>query len=338
MKKSEYFSIRFDNDRLIFLDQTKLPAEQIYIETESYETIASAIERLEIRGAPAIGIAAAYGLALAVKNSINENLVQDFERAYARLSRTRPTAVNLFFSLDEMKRTFQDNIQSSQLYEILKNKAISLHNEDIVKCERIAKNGLALFTKKSNVLTHCNTGRLAAAGDGTAFNIIKHAFDRGLVSHVYVDETRPLYQGLRLTAFELMLNSIPFSLNTDSMAAFLMKERKIDLVLVGADRIALNGDTANKIGTYNLAVLCYYHDIPFYLAAPTTTIDRTITSGMEIPIEYRQKSELFAFTEINFNQDLIDVFNPAFDITPAHLITGIVTEEQVYKFPYNFIR
>ncbi len=338
MRKSEYFSFRFENDRLIFLDQTKLPTEQIYIETESYERIASAIERLEIRGAPAIGIVAAYGLALAVKNSNKENLVQDFENAYTRLSRTRPTAVNLFFALDEMKRTFRDNIQSPQLYEILKTKAILLHNEDIVKCERIAKNGLALFTKKSNVLTHCNTGRLATAGDGTAFNIIKHAFDRGLVSHVYVDETRPLYQGLRLTAFELMQSGIPFSLNTDSMAAFLMKERKVDLVLVGADRIALNGDTANKIGTYNLAVLCYHHDIPFFVAAPTTTIDRTITSGMEIPIEHRQKSELFAYTEINFNQDIIDVFNPAFDITPAHLITGIVTEEQVYRFPYNFIR
>jgi methylthioribose-1-phosphate isomerase len=213
-----------------------------------------------------------------------------------------------------------------------------LHNDDIDKCNRIGKNGLAIFRKKSNVLTHCNTGKLATAGDGTAFNIIKMGYEKGLVNHVYVDETRPLYQGLRLTTFELEQDEIPFSVQTDSMAAVLMKEKKVDLVIVGADRIALNGDTANKIGTYNLAVLCNFHDIPFYVAAPTTTIDRTIPSGEEITIEYRNKSEVLANKSINIAPDSIDVFNPAFDITPSHLISGIITEDQVYLFPYNFIR
>lgn len=338
MKKSDYFSFSFDNDKLIFLDQTKLPSKQIYIETDDCERIAQAIERLEVRGAPAIGIIAAYALALSIKNTKAESIISNFETAIDRLSKTRPTAVNLFAAINQMKKTFYENVNSSSLYEILKNKAADLHKDDIDKCNRIAQNGLLVFKKKSNVLTHCNTGKLATAGDGTAFNVIKLAFEKGLVSKVHVDETRPLFQGLRLTTFELQQNGIPFSLNTDSMAAVLIKEKKIDLVILGADRIALNGDTANKIGTYNLAVLCYYHDVPFYVAAPTTTIDRTIPSGSEIPIEYRQKSELFAYTDFNETENSMEVFNPAFDVTPAHLISGIITEEQVYTFPYNFIR
>ena len=223
-------------------------------------------------------------------------------------------------------------------YEVIKDKAVSLHKNDIDKCERIGKNGLAIFKKKSNVLTHCNTGKLATAGDGTAFNIIRMAFEIGLVSHVHVDETRPLYQGLRLTTFELEQNGIPFSVQTDSMAAVLMKQKNVDLVIVGADRIALNGDTANKIGTYNLAVLCNFHDIPFFVAAPTTTIDRTIPSGAEIVIENRKKSEILSHRSVNIASDSTEVFNPAFDVTPAHLISGIITEDQVYLFPYNFIK
>lgn len=338
MKKSNYFSLQFKNDKLIFIDQTKLPFEQSYVETEDYERIAEAIERLEIRGAPAIGIAAAYALALSVKNCNKEKNEPIFEHACQRLSSTRPTAVNLFSSLNEIRKTFMENKSAENLYEILKDKAVSLHNDDIDKCERIGKNGLVIFKKKSNVLTHCNTGKLATAGDGTAFNIIRMAFEKGLVSHVHVDETRPLYQGLRLTTFELEQNRIPFSVQTDSMAAVLMKENNVDLVIVGADRIALNGDTANKIGTYNLAVLCNFHDIPFFVAAPTTTIDRTIPSGEEIVIEYRNKFEILNHRSISIAPESTEVFNPAFDVTPAHLISGIITEDQVYLLPYNFIK
>jgi methylthioribose-1-phosphate isomerase len=338
MKKSNYFSFQFKNDKLIFLDQSKLPFEQSYLETDDYERIAEAVEKLEVRGAPAIGVVAAYALALAMKQSDKTAQEFDFYKALQRLSDTRPTAVNLFSALQEMEKIFIENKNIDNLYEVLKSKAISLHNDDIDKCNRIGKNGLTIFKKKSNVLTHCNTGKLATAGDGTAFNIIKMAYEKGLVNHVYVDETRPLYQGLRLTTFELEQNEIPFSVQTDSMAAVLMNEKKIDLLIVGADRIALNGDTANKIGTYNLAVLCNFHDIPFYVAAPTTTIDRTIPSGEEITIEYRNKSEVLANKSVNIAPDSIDVFNPAFDVTPSHLISGIITEDQVYLFPYNFIR
>ena len=226
MKKSNYFSFQFKNDKLIFLDQTKLPFEQSYIETDDYERIAEAIEKLEVRGAPAIGVVAAYALALAMKKSDEESLEFDFYKALQRLSDTRPTAVNLFSALQEMEKIFIENKNIDNLYEVLKSKAISLHNDDIDKCNRIGKNGLTIFKKKSNVLTHCNTGKLATAGDGTAFNIIKMAYEKGLVNHVHVDETRPLYQGLRLTTFELEQNEIPFSVQTDSMAAVLMKREK----------------------------------------------------------------------------------------------------------------
>jgi methylthioribose-1-phosphate isomerase len=337
MKKSDYFSFQFKNDKLTFLDQTKLPFEQVYIYTDRYERVAEAVEKLEIRGAPAIGIAAAYGLVLAVKNSSKDNYETDFSIAYQRLSSTRPTAVNLFSALKEMEISFLANKESDYLYEALLKRAVELHNDDIDKCNRIGKNGLALFRKKSNVLTHCNTGRLATAGEGTAFNIIRTAYEKGLVNHIYVDETRPLFQGLRITAFELEQNGIPFSVQTDSMAASLMKEKKVDLVIVGADRIALNGDTANKIGTYNLAILCNYHDIPFYVAAPTTTIDRTLLTGDEIVIEHRKKSEVLGYNLVNIAPDYYEVYNPAFDVTPSHLISGIITEHQVYTFPYNFM-
>ncbi|MGE5805952.1 MAG: S-methyl-5-thioribose-1-phosphate isomerase, partial [Ignavibacteria bacterium] len=190
----------------------------------------------------------------------------------------------------------------------------------------------------SAVLTHCNTGKLATGGDGTAFNVIKQGFEKGLVSFVYADETRPLLQGSRLTAFELGKNGIPFALQSDSSAAVLMQQNKIDLVIVGADRIALNGDTANKIGTYSLAVLCNFHNIPFYVAAPTTTIDRTILTGNDIKIEIRGKNELLGINGIPVTSSDYETFTPAFDVTPSHLITGIITDEQVYFFPYNFMQ
>jgi methylthioribose-1-phosphate isomerase len=336
MRQTEYFSLKFDNYKLIFLDQTKLPLKEIYVETDSYERIAEAIERLEIRGAPLIGIAAAYALALSVKNT--SDVVSSFNSAYSRIARTRPTAVNLFWAIEEMKKVFAQNNNSNDVYQILLNKAVEIHKKDEEYCERIGRNGLALFKQKSNVLTHCNTGKLATGGIGTAFGIIKTAFDNGLVNHVFADETRPLFQGLRLTAFELEKNRIPFSLQTDSSAAELMKQGKVDLVITGADRIALNGDSANKIGTYNLAIIANYHNIPFYIAAPSTTIDKKIATGEEIKIEYRNKKELFYSEDHPITLEHIDAFTPAFDITPAHLISGIITEEGVFTFPYNFLQ
>jgi len=337
MNPVSYFSIKFENNSLVFLDQTKLPLQEVYVETDNYERIAEAIERLEIRGAPLIGIAAAYALALSLKN-VKTQIENTFNSAFSRLAATRPTAVNLFSALKVLKDEFQILPDKSLSYNALLKKAIEIHKRDEEFCSRIGRNGLSLFKQKSNVLTHCNTGKLATGGIGTAFGIIKTAFENGLVNHVFADETRPLLQGLRLSAFELESSKIPFTLQTDSSAAELMKQGKIDLVITGADRIALNGDSANKIGTYNLAILANYHKIPFYIAAPSTTIDRSIATGDEIVIEYRSEKELFNFRQTSIAPDYYKAFTPAFDVTPAHLISGIITEEGVFTFPYNFIR
>jgi len=339
MNSKEYFSVDFKNDKLIFLDQTKLPLQENYIETDDYRRIAEAIEKLEVRGAPLIGIIAAYGIALSVKDIPETEVEEQFKKAYQRIFKTRPTAVNLFFALNEMQKVFdKSNNNRKNIYNLLLEKAKEIHREDIEKCAAIGKNGLAIFKKKSSILTHCNTGKLATGGDGTAFSVIKTGFLSGLVEHVYADETRPLLQGLRLTSFELERSGIPFSIQTDSMAASLMQQNKIDFVITGADRIALNGDSANKIGTYNLAVLCAHHDIPFYIAAPTTTIDRKMVSGKDIEIEYRGKDEILNFNGIQVAPENYSTYSPAFDVTPSHLITGIITEEKVFSFPYNFIQ
>lgn len=336
MNQTEYFSVKFKDDYLIFLDQTKLPLEEVYVETDSYERIAEAIERLEMRGAPLIGIAAAYGLAISLKN-VDSDFEEKFNTAYKRLYKTRPTAVNLFKALEDLKGLFEKISDKNTAYQILLNRAIEIHQQDEEFCTKIGRNGLALFKQKSNVLTHCNTGKLATGGIGTAFGIIKTAYENGLVNHVFADETRPLLQGLRLTAFELDKNGIPFSLQTDSSAAELLKQGKVDLIITGADRIALNGDSANKIGTYTLAVLANHHKIPFYIAAPSSTIDRKIATGEQIEIEYRNKKELFYIQNNLITTDHFDAFTPAFDVTPAHLISGIITEEGLFTFPYNFL-
>jgi methylthioribose-1-phosphate isomerase len=339
MNNKEYFSIAFRDDRIVFLDQIRLPFKEEYVETDDYERIAEAIERLEIRGAPLIGIAAAYALSLSVKNLENQNIEDNFNKAYHRLYRTRPTAVNLFYALNEIRNVYDRNKNNSgDLYRLLLEKAKQIHLDDFEKCRKIGENGLKIFKKKSKILTHCNTGKLATGGDGTAFNVIKKGFEKNLVEFVYADETRPLLQGSRLTAFELEHSGIPFAIETDSMAASLMKHGNVDFVVVGADRIALNGDAANKIGTLTLAILSEYYNIPFYVAAPTTTIDRTIVSGDEINIEYRGKDEMLKINGIQIAPESFETYSPAFDVTPSHLITGIITEEDVYTFPYNFIK
>lgn len=337
MNKSNYYSIKFSEDHLSFIDQTELPLQEVYITTDDYERISVAIEKLELRGAPLIGIAAAFAVALSFKN-ISEKHKEHFDKVYKRLAATRPTAVNLFNALSRMKKVFDQIVDFSYTYKILLAEANAIYNYEKGCSEKMAQIGTKIFTKKSNVLTHCNTGALASAGFGTAFAVIKKAYEEGYVNHVYVDETRPLLQGLRLTAFELQKNNIPFKVQTDSMAAVLMQQGKVDLVITGADRIALNGDSANKVGTYNLAVLCNYHNIPLYIVAPSTTIDRKIATGNEIEIEYRDRSEILTIKGNPITDKNIDTFSPAFDVTPAHLIKGIVTEDDLYFFPYNFIK
>ncbi len=328
-------AVEFKDGKLFFINQTKLPLAEEIISTDDYERIALAIERLEVRGAPAIGVAAAYGLALALKNIPSSEQSKIFFKAFERLASTRPTAVNLFFALNEIKKVFDQN-SASNLCEQILERAKTIHEDDIKLCNLIASNGLKIFSKKSRVLTHCNAGALATSGDGTAVNVIRKAFENGLVEFVFADETRPLLQGSRLTAWELDKYGIPFSINTDSTAAFLMQQNKIDLVIVGADRISANGDTANKIGTYNLAVLCKHHNIPFYIAAPSTSVDRLCPSGSHIKIEERDHRELTRIGDKQITRDEYPAYCPAFDVTPNNLITAIITEKQVYKPPYNF--
>jgi methylthioribose-1-phosphate isomerase len=335
MMKNNFVAIDFVDGRLVYINQVLLPLVEKYIETDSYERISESIERLEIRGAPAIGVASAYALALSIKN-VAKNNNEIFEKAFKRISSTRPTAVNLFWAITEIKKIFDESKEEAGVYKKLLKRAKEIHNDDINKCERIGNNGLKIFQKKSVVLTHCNTGKLATAGEGTALNVIKKGFRNNLVDFVYVDETRPLMQGSRLTAYELEKEGIPFSLITDSTASFLMNKKKIDLAIVGADRIARNGDTANKVGTYNVAVNCSFHKLPFYVAAPITTIDSNCIDGDNIIIEQRNKKEITAFGEKLITKEYYSVYAPAFDVTPSELITGIITDEAVHSFPYNF--
>ena len=333
MRSDSWFSIKFHDGRLLFLDQTKLPSSEEYIHTDNPERVAEAIKRLEIRGAPLIGIAAAYALALSVKRGFSE---QVFHSAFQLLASTRPTAVNLFNCLQRMKKfCFDLPVQERNFHNLLLE-AERIHSEDEMMCEQIANNGLEIFKGRSTVLTHCNTGRLATGGIGTAFGVIQRGFESELIQHVYADETRPLFQGLRLTSYELSKNGIPFSIIPDSAAGVLIRDGKIDLVITGADRIASNGDSANKLGTFTLSVLCKEYKVPFYIAAPSTTIDPVASGFSDIPVEERSPMELVqylssGYTSLNFNS-----FNPSFDITPSENITGIITEKGIFKFPYSF--
>jgi methylthioribose-1-phosphate isomerase len=326
---STYFNLKYENDELVFINQTMLPFKEEYIHTDDYNRIAEAIERLEIRGAPAIGVAGAYALVLSQKKAIDPIL---FDKAYHRLAETRPTAVNLSWALNKIK----DNFNVRRSFRELVQTAIYLHKDDERRCELIGKYGCEIFVKKSRVITHCNTGRLATAGEGTAFNVIKQGFLNGMVGFVYADETRPLLQGSRLTAFELAKNDIPFSIISDSMSSFFMKKGVIDVAITGADRIAANGDSANKIGTYTLAIACKYHNIPFYIAAPKSTIDGSIENGAGIPIEMRKGDEVLFANKNSITLPDYPALSPSFDVTPAELIKGIITEDGIYSYPYNF--
>ena len=317
------------------LDQSRLPGHTELLECKDVVAVASAIQELKVRGAPAIGVTAAMGVALGAQ-SVSAADVSTFERHVLgicdQLAATRPTAVNLFWALTRMKAVVREN-RACAVVEIqsrLVQEALAIQQEDIAMCKAMGQHGAGLIKDRHTVLTHCNAGALATAGYGTALGVIRAASEQGKRVHVFANETRPVLQGARLTAWELMEDGIPVTLITDSMAAVVMRQGKINLCMVGADRIAANGDVANKIGTYGVAVLAKAHNIPFYVAAPSSTIDVSMPSGSAIPIEERPGHEV---TTINGEACVapkdVAVFNPAFDVTPAKYVTGIITEQGI---------
>ena len=331
-------TIQWEKDKVIMIDQRKLPDEEVYVKCTDFNQVAEAIENMVIRGAPAIGVAAAFGVAIGVMN-IDEktNLDEEFNRIYQRLEKTRPTARNLFWALERMKETFlkNRNLNLSELKEILVQKALLIEDDDIKINKRIGFLGKELIKDGQSVLTHCNAGALATAGYGTALGVIRAAFHDGKDITVYADETRPLLQGARLTCWELDKDNIPVILITDNMAGYFMQKGTISLVITGADRIARNGDTANKIGTYSLAVLAKEHGLPFYIAAPLNTVDFDLLNGSEIPIEERNPSEVRNIRGCPISLPHIEVRNPAFDVTPAKLISAIITEKGIARPPFE---
>jgi methylthioribose-1-phosphate isomerase len=330
-------TVEWKNGAVRLLDQSRLPGQVRFLNCRSYKAVASAIRELKVRGAPAIGVTAAMGVALgakAVKSTSYEAFATAVGKICDELAATRPTAVNLFWAIERMKRKLAD-LRAKPVAEIkraLIGESQKILDEDIAMNRAMGKHGAALVTSGQTILTHCNAGALATAGYGTALGVIRAAWEEGKKISVLADETRPVLQGARLTAWELMQDKIPVTLITDNMAGALMKQGRIHLCIVGADRIAANGDVANKIGTYSVAVLARAHNIPFYVAAPHSTIDLATPSGDQIPIEQRNPSEVTALHGgTNIAPAGVEVLNPAFDVTPAELITAIITERGVFK-------
>lgn len=333
-------AIEWDGKSLRILDQTKLPGEVTYETADSYLDVAEAIFRMKVRGAPAIGAAAAYGYALGAARyqGDRQGLPGYMDEVKAKLLATRPTAVNLSYALRRMEDRLREMREEGDLGKIsdaLIAEANAIAEDDVKMNRLIGEHGNKLVPEMANILTHCNAGALATVGYGTALGVVRAAVAGGKKVHVYADETRPFLQGARLTAWELEQDHIPVTLIADSMAGYLMQQDKIDMVIVGADRIAANGDTANKIGTYSLAVLAKVHEVPFYVAAPTTTVDIKMPSGQDIPIEQRPAEELREIFGVKIAPDDVPVYNPAFDVTPAKYITGIITEKGVIAPPYS---
>lgn len=331
-------TIAWNGEELILLDQTKLPTVEEYVHCIDWRQVAEAIIMLRVRGAPAIGVSAAYGMILAAreakeKTSDKESFLKMLMDFSETLENTRPTAVNLHWAIAEILKTIKEHREESEeaIITAIIDRAKAIEKEDEELCARIGKKGASLFTGKDRfrILTHCNTGTLATAGIGTALGVIYTLHDEGKIEHVYADETRPLLQGARLTAFELTQHHVPSSLLTDNMAAYAMQKGLVDAVIVGADRITTEGDVANKIGTYGVAVLAKYHNIPFYVAAPFSTFDFSMAKGEHIPIEQRDPQEVLTLQGVATAPKDMDVLNPAFDVTPHELITGIITEEGV---------
>ena len=323
-----------------FIDQTKLPTEETYVLCHSYQEVATAIRDMIVRGAPAIGVAAAMGVALGVKQAqatTVEQLRPQFEKICEVIAGTRPTAVNLFWAVRRMKDKFASvaHLPLEQIRQALIDEALRMHAEDIAANEAMGRHGAVLLPASGGVLTHCNAGALATAGYGTALGVIRAAVAAGKKIHVFADETRPFLQGSRLTAWELMKDNIPTTLISDNMAGAMMRQGRIGAVVVGADRIAANGDVANKIGTYTVAVLAREHDIPFYVAAPFSTVDLETPDGSRIPIEQRPSAEVTHLAGKRIAPEGVAVENPAFDVTPAKYVTAIITERGVATAPYE---
>ncbi|SEF90486.1 methylthioribose-1-phosphate isomerase [Caloramator fervidus] len=333
-------SIIWSKFKLSLLDQRLLPLEVKYIECTSYLQVAEAIKNMVVRGAPAIGIAAAYGVVLGAREVFSNNATEyekNMQKVFETLASTRPTAVNLFWALNRMKDKFYSSLKSdlNKVIETLEKEANSIYLEDLELNKKIGEYGASLLPNKCTVLTHCNAGALATAGWGTALGVIRSAKQMGKDIKVFADETRPLLQGARLTTFELLNDGIDVTLISDNMAGYVMKLGLIDAVIVGADRIAANGDTANKIGTYALSVLAKAHKIPFYVAAPYSTFDLNIKNGDEIPIEERNHDEVRKIFDVKIAPENVKVFNPSFDITPHENITAIITDRGIIYPPYE---
>lgn len=330
-------TIQWTDAGVVMIDQTRLPRQEVYVTCRTYEEVAGAIRSMVIRGAPAIGVAAAMGAALGVLHAGPEDLDRDFDRICETLARTRPTAVNLFWAIDRMRKRYAA-LRGRPLEEIRQGmiqEAQQIRREDIAINQALGRHGAELVPDGKTVLTHCNAGALATAGYGTALGVIRAAVAAGKKIDVFADETRPFLQGARLTVWELMQDGIPATLITDSMAGHFLKSGRIGCVVVGADRIAANGDVANKVGTYSVAVLAKENGVPFYVAAPVSTLDLALSSGDGIPIEQRPPSEVTHVFGVPVAPEGVAVENPAFDITPNRYVTALITERGVARPPYT---
>lgn len=335
---SSIYPVRWHDDKVSLIDQTRLPLEYTVVEISRSSDMAKAIKSMIVRGAPAIGVAAAYGMYLGareIETTQTDVFLKELEKVAQLLRETRPTAVNLFWAISRMMRTAYETPGTvDEIKAILLKTAQDIQTEDLKTCEKIGKNGLTAFPSKPTqlrILTHCNTGALATAGYGTALGVIRATWQANRLLRVFADETRPRLQGAKLTAWECVQEGIPVTVITDSMAAHCMKQGMVDAVIVGADRITANGDTANKIGTYSLAVVSKMHNVPFYVAAPLSTVDFELATGAEIPIEERDPSEIYQVGKTVICPQGADYYNPAFDVTPAELITAIITERGAVK-------
>jgi methylthioribose-1-phosphate isomerase len=335
-------TVEYRDDCVVMIDQRKLPGTEVYVECRTVAEVARAIKTMVIRGAPAIGVSAAMGLALGMRKSKatgTARFAAEFQKACELMASTRPTAVNLFWAIDRMKRCFAAAAQAGASVEEIKPRleaeARCIHDEDVEMCRAIGRHGGALVPADARILTHCNAGALATAGYGTALGVVRGAVEQGKRVQVFADETRPFLQGARLTAWELVHDGIDTTVITDNMAATFMRQGLIDVVVVGADRIAANGDVANKVGTYGVAVLAREHDIPFYVAAPSSTIDLATADGGGIPIEERPSREVTHVGSTRITPEGAKIRNPAFDVTPARYVTGIITERGVWRAPYE---
>jgi methylthioribose-1-phosphate isomerase len=336
--KSDYQPIAWLGDRIRIIDQTRLPREEVYLELDDYRSVAAAIKNLKVRGAPAIGITGAYAVALGARKIRDRSravFLKKLEKIIKYIAATRPTARNLFSSLERLSRVAAAQPTTAGIRQALAEEAIKIHHDEVEATRRISQYGAGLIKDGWTILTHCNTGPLATSGYGTALGVVIAAFRKGKNIKVLATETRPLLQGSRLTTWELIKADIPVTLITDFMAGYSMKLGRVDCVITGADRIAANGDTANKIGTYTLAILARENHVPFYVAAPVSSIDISLKSGDEIPIEERCPGEVTHILGMNIAPAGVVAANPAFDVTPHTYITAIVTDKGIVKKPYN---